>query len=199
MKICTICQNPRRVQIDREIVSGVSLPRVAEIYSLESPSALYRHAKNCISRQLVTAVSKVQTTEAFELLKKIDQIISRAEDIFTRNYLKEKDLTALKALNSQRNTIQLLCQVSASLHQAKQAEIDLLRLKNGETTEESKEQFANAIKILTSAELSVLLAIQEKITNKQRDRDCLAEYTASLTEFQPIISSLFIPPVPKLV
>jgi len=81
---CKICSNPKRLQIDREIVSGGNLSSIAKKYSIPYNS-LYNHAQSHISRQLVQAYRKKELEHNMDLLQRIDQIVARAEDIFHRN------------------------------------------------------------------------------------------------------------------
>src|SRR5512133_2037616 len=128
---CSICTDPQRLEIDRAIVNGGSLASIAKKFEV-SYSTLNRHAAEHISRQLAKAWEKRELADSHDLLNKIDNMISKAEDIFNRNYRAKRDVTALKALDSQRNTIDLLARISYNLHQARLAELELSRQKSGD-------------------------------------------------------------------
>jgi len=176
---CQICTHPKRLEIDREIVSGANLSKLAQFFSVKYHS-LYAHAREHVSRQLSQAMEKKNTEEAFNLLERIDQIVGRTENIFLRNYEKGKDTIALKALSEQRSTFDLLAKISYSLHQAKLAEIELARLNSGESNKEAEVDFQEKIKVLSIPELKVLLALTQKISRQDKTMDPLEPFTSYL-------------------
>jgi hypothetical protein len=165
---CGICLHRRRLELDREIVRGVRLSELAVRFGVDYHS-LRCHAKMHISRQLATVMAKKEITVGEELLETINKIITRAEAIFDRNYKDKKDFLALKALDSQRNTIQLLSNISAQLHAAKMAELELER-KTAGTDEHSKElEWQRKIQVLTNRELKLYQRLTAKIINQNND------------------------------
>lgn len=162
---CRICGHSNRLEIDREIVKGGNLAKIAKNFGVPYHS-LYSHAQEHVSRQLAQVYEKRQLNQDFDLLSKIDSIISRAEKIFKRNYEAQKDGIALKALDSQRSTIELLAKISYSLHQAKLAEIELLHQQSGDTDQHEAEKFQKLLGILTIAELEMFQKLQDKIINQ---------------------------------
>lgn len=165
---CLICTHTNRLEIDREIVKGGNLAKIARVFGVEYNS-LYNHAKEHVSRQLVQAYSKKQLAEDFELVAKIDQIVSRAELIFQRNFDKNRDALALKALDSQRNTIELLAKISYSLHQAKIAELEIIKAQSNEHDSIRVEEIRGQMSVLTKNELLMLNQLQNKIANQSRE------------------------------
>ena len=153
-QVCLICTNSQRLEIDRRIVHGDSIASIARDFEV-SYDSLFSHSKKHISRQLVKAVEQKVMIEGNELMEIIQRIIERAESIFKRNFEKGNDATALKAIDSQRNTIQLLANISAQLHAAKMAELELQKEKNGLTREQEEESFKEQICVLSMEELIV--------------------------------------------
>lgn len=166
--VCKCCTSPDRLNIDREIVQGGNLADISRRYAVPYDS-LWVHSREHIARQLAQVYEKRQLAEKFDLLGKIDNIISRAERIFRRNYAAGKDNTALKALESQRSTIDMLARISYSLHQAKLAEVELLRQTSGEYDQQKQEEFQEGLKILTIPELKMFQRLQEKILNQSNE------------------------------
>jgi len=121
---CIVCSDLRRVKIDRAIVEQGNLAKIAETFDI-SYNSLYQHSKNHVSRQMSQAISTLQAEQSFDLVTRIDSIVNRCEDIFNRNYEAGLDLVALKSLDSQRATLELLAKISYNLSQSKQAEADL--------------------------------------------------------------------------
>lgn len=159
---CSICCHPNRLAIDREIVKNGNLSAIAKNFGV-GYNSLYAHSKDHVSRQLTQAFEKKALEENFDLLGKIDRIITRAEDIFQRNYKNKHDVTALKALDSQRNTIELLAKISYSLHQAKVAEIELKRMEQGDDEQDELEDYQQKLSILTMDELKLYQQLVNKI------------------------------------
>jgi hypothetical protein len=180
---CRICNHNMVSEINRECLSGRSLASIAQKFGVPYNS-LYNHAGSHISRQLTQAMEKKQTAENFDLLHRIDTIVNRAEDIFTRNYNSGKDLTALKALAEQRATFDLLAKISFQLHQAKQAELELARIQSGEITISEETQFQQNLAVLSVEELKVMQRLIEKLETQDSNIQVL--------DFLPTSPTLFI-------
>jgi transposase-like protein len=166
---CKVCNSPDRLAIDRAVVEGKNLAKIAQEYDVPYHS-LYAHSQNHISRQLATVMEKKLVIESNELMETITRIITRAEHIFKRNYIAKKDLLALKALDSQRNTIQLLSNISAQLHAAKIAELQLKKDQSGIDIEEAKAKQAERLAFLTFEELHVYLRLTNKMIYNNNDQ-----------------------------
>lgn len=160
-QVCHCCTNSQRLLIDRQLVEGVSIAQVSRSFGIPYNS-VFNH-KSHISRQLTQVLARQETIHNFNLLEKIDQIILRAEDLFQRNYDKGRDGLALKALAESRNTVELLAKISFQLEQTRQAELELARIQSGEVTIELQDDFQSKLSVLNSAELQVLVQLQEKL------------------------------------
>ena len=169
---CLTCSHSRRLDIDRELVSGNNMSAIARKYDVSYHSLEY-HAKHHISRQLSKAVEIKMTEHNFDLLDRIDKIIRHAESIFDRNYKKRKDGIALKALDSQRQTFELLCKISAHLHQVKMEEA---RAEAEQTQRQSGNEISQSLQILSTDEMIVFARISEKLETQDPKIDCLAEF-----------------------
>jgi hypothetical protein len=167
--ICKICNNSKRIEIDREIVTGKAIAVIAKEFNVSYPS-LYSHSINHVTRQLAQAWDKIQLQQNFDMLGRIDKIMIRCEDIFTRNYNAGKDGMALKAVAEERSTIELIAKISYNLHQAKIAELELLKEKSGETKEQAEEDFKKMLVFLNDEELAVFQRIQRKFLNNNNDK-----------------------------
>lgn len=181
---CKVCIDKNRLQVDREIVSGGNLTKISKKYGLPYHS-VYNHAREHISRQLAQAWSKKEVEEGFDMLARIDDLLRKAENIFTRNYRAKKDGLALKALSESRNTLDLLQRISFSLHQAKLAEIELARERRGESEFQLQEQFTQDLKILNDAELEVFDKLIQKITHQSKWTTVIKDKS---NEFQPALN-----------
>jgi hypothetical protein len=166
--VCTICNHPNRLEIDRKIVEGLNLAKIAKEFHVPYHS-IYQHSQKHITRQLLAVADKKLMIEGNELLETISKIITRAERIFRRNYNDKKDLLALKALDSQRNTIQLLSNISAQLHAAKIAELQLAKDSGEDKQAQLEQEYQNKIQILSIEELKVYQRLQNKILHQNSD------------------------------
>lgn len=165
---CTICTHAKRLEIDRSIVSGAPLARLAQKYAVNYHS-LRRHAENHVTRQLSQAWHKKELESSFDLLHTIDDILQKTEVIFDRNFRAKKDSLALKALESKRQTIQLLANISYSLHQAKLTELEILKEKAGETNAEQKAEYMKGLDNLSIEELKLLQRLIDKAYNGTKE------------------------------
>jgi hypothetical protein len=161
--VCIICNHRKRLEIDRELVTGKSKASIARQFNVSHDSLLH-HESTHLSRQLVQAYEKKEALESLNLLERIDTLLHRAELIFQRNYDQKRDRTALKALSEQRNTIELLSKIAFALHQAKADELQNNRnLWESEQLQSQEQQLS----ILNDAELEML----EKLTAKISEQD----------------------------
>lgn len=160
---CTICLHKSRKDIDRAIVEGNAVAAVARDFSVPY-STLWAHAQSHLSKTIVKAHEKQELVIANDLMDRINSIIARAERIFTRNYEKGKDHTALKALAEQRSTIDLLAKISYQLHQARMAELQLLKEKKIDIRAEEQAEFNQALEYLTFDELKDYQHLQMRLT-----------------------------------
>lgn len=182
-----IVGHPNKLQMERKYLQGSSIASIAREFGVGEES-LRNHVQNNMSRQLVKAYEQKELTSSLDTLSEIDQIITYAKDIFKRNYDKGADITALKALDSQRSTLELLCKISAFLHQTK-----LLELQEAQTgdNEEKNEEFQKSLSVLTTPELKMLLRIQNKLETQDRKDIIIPESPSlfnELQEKQPISS-----------
>lgn len=165
---CLICSSPQRLKIDKEVVQRHALAKIARDFGVPYDS-LYEHAKNHLTRQLTQAFEKQSLIEGNQLLDIINDLIIKAQNIFDRNYQKGADVTALKAIDSVRGTIDLLAKISYQLHQAKMAELELLKEKNVNKSEEQLEMYNQQLKVLTREELRLFQRLLNKINNQNHD------------------------------
>ena len=160
---CIICQSPNRLEIDKQILSGVSLAKISRDYKVPYNS-IARHAKYDITRQLATAFHKKMQVEDFNLLNKIDELLAKAEDIFNRNYDKGRDGMALKALAEQRLVFDLILRISMALHEIKQMEqADIIEMDS----QMQQTQLEQSMQVLTIEELEIF----ERLTRKLETQD----------------------------
>lgn len=156
---CKICSHPKRLEIDKRLVSGHLLSMLSLQYNVPTSSLIY-HRNNHLSRQLTQAYKHKTLAESMNLAQRIDSIIHRAEIIFQRNFDGGRDITALKALSEQRATIDLLARIAQYLHEANQeddAQAEARRQR------EEQEQLTEMLKGLTDDELAMWNFLQKRL------------------------------------
>jgi len=164
-QVCSICIHRHRFEIEKEIVSGCNLRQLAKEYDVDYQS-LYNHSINHVSKSIAMAMEKKELTHSMDLLARIESILQRADDIFTRNYKAQKDDLALKALSEQRNTISLLNNIAAQLTHTKQLEYEMSKDKYKDSEQEVERLYGEGLACLTARELKVFQQIINKIRNK---------------------------------
>ncbi len=168
-QVCQTCNHPNRLEIDRAICRGVSLSQIARKYGVSRDSVGY-HAEHHLSRQLAKAWEKKELAEGMDLLGRIEGILSKAETIFNRNYAKQKDGMALKALAEQRCTIELLAKIAAYMHETRAMELDASQGNyEARRRQEEKEFVSMALDRLNEAEADLWVALLEKIHGQRHD------------------------------
>jgi hypothetical protein len=161
--VCAICNCRDRLQIDREVVEGHSYEAIARRFGVSSGS-ISNHARVHLSRQLTQAYDRKSMAENMDLLARIDHILSRAEAIFERNFKKHHDVTALKALGEQRQTIDMIARIAQYLHEARAAELQSKQSDDEAQREEEAQAFAElVVDRLTPAELDLFEKLSAKI------------------------------------
>ena len=125
-RACTICQNPKRAEIDRRLASGEPSARIARDAGVSLPS-LYRHRLNCLglsssneimkeiahgSAAIALLPSKENLSHAYsELRTRIDEIVAQAQQQGSLH-------VALSGLNSIRATLDSLTRLAGYLQPA---------------------------------------------------------------------------------
>jgi hypothetical protein len=167
--VCSICTHKSRLEIDRLIVAGKSYESISRQFRVSS-AAVSNHSREHLSRQLVQAYEQKEIDESMNLLGRIDKILFHAEAIFERNYQAKHDVTALKALDSQRSTIDLLARISMFLHQARAAELAAAQGDQEAQKKAELEEFAQLIcDRLNPAELDLWEKLAAKIRGDHDD------------------------------
>ena len=165
-QVCRICNHTDRLGIDRELAQGKSKAAISRQYGVTTDS-LSNHEATHLSRQLTQAYEKKELAESMDLLARIEDILSKAKQIFDRNYKLGKDGLALKALGEQRSTIELLAKIASFLHQAR-----ALELEAEATAEEFPLATSEELAVFTDAELKLMVSMGVKL---QKDPSLIVE------------------------
>ena len=183
---CKICNHPKRLQIDRELVQGKSKSGISRKYDVPLNSVDY-HAQNHLSHQLRTAYEKKAAIEGLDLLSEIEELIRRSKRIMDQAESENKLNTALNAIGQARGSYELLSKIAFSLHQARLAELELEREKSGEANAEEIEELSReALDRLTDREADLLLRLIDKANGETNELIEPGQYLPRLDDLKPI-------------
>jgi len=181
-RVCQICDNPKRLAIDRDLVSGKSCQKIAIEFGVDA-QALGRHRDNHLSRQLTQCYERKSEAWAMDLLDHLRDIVNKAEAIFDRNYAKDttaSDIVALNALREQRGTFELLARIVAySQTKAMEQQVQERKAKEIDLSDFSKDE----------------LLVMYKLGLKQGDDDEMD--ILPITPVQPILQPIVTAPIKR--
>ena len=113
-RVCTACGHDERDALNRAVVRGAPLRRIAESHGL-SESALRRHAASCVPRELVAAENAYEAAEAGRLLADALELEARAKSLVDRAETEGDVRAAVVALREARECLALRARVGAEL------------------------------------------------------------------------------------
>ncbi len=162
---CRICEQGNKVvrKLENDYINGMNRGRLAKKYNVSYDSVI-NHINKHLSPKLVQA-SKEQDKEAgSEMLEKINSLYDNMQLIFDRNFDKQgkKDYIALKALDSQRYTIELIAKIANSVYQA--------QLLEKEIEEKERGKVNIPIERLSKAEREVYFHLNRKLLDMSTDQ-----------------------------
>lgn len=111
---CQVCSNPKRLDIDRGLVSGASLSSLAKLYGV-SENSLSLHRDKHLSRQLMKHQETKEIIQGKELLKVIMRLLERCQTILDRAEADGNFSIALGAIREIRGTIALLSNIAIAM------------------------------------------------------------------------------------
>lgn len=82
-RVCVICSHPKRLRIDRMIVQGVAVAKIAQMFDVPYMSA-YNHSRHHVSRQLLKATQMKQALDLEAVSHEFQSLYERAKDLFNR-------------------------------------------------------------------------------------------------------------------
>ncbi len=112
---CTVCAHPRREEIDRALVEGVSAAEISGRYRTVGERAVRRHRSNHPPAKLVMAEKAAQVAEADDLLEQVGDLQRRALAILDKAEEVGELKTALSAIRETRGNLELLAKLLGEL------------------------------------------------------------------------------------
>lgn len=112
---CTVCAHPKREEIDRALVEGVSAAEISGRYRTLGERAVRRHRSNHLPAKLVMAEKAAEVAEADDLLDQVGDLQRRALAILDRAEEAGELKTALSAIREARGNLELLAKLLGEL------------------------------------------------------------------------------------
>ena len=114
MQKCQICLHPNCKDIDRQIVTGANLTKLARDYDL-SYDSMYRHSKLHVSRQMAKAGEIKAQNHGLDVLNELQTLMERTQEILDVAQKKKQNALALSAIRELRGHLTLISQIQAFL------------------------------------------------------------------------------------
>ena len=115
---CTVCAHPKREEIDRALVEGVSAAEISGRYRTVGERAVRRHRSNHLPAKLVMAEKAAEVAEADSLLDQVGDLQRRALAILDTAEAAGELKTALSAIREARGNLELLAKLLGELDES---------------------------------------------------------------------------------
>ena len=112
---CTVCAHPKREEMDRALVEGVSAAEISGRYRTVGERAVRRHRSNHLPAKLVMAEKAAEVAEADNLLDQVGDLQRRALAILDKAEEAGELKTALSAIREARGNLELLAKLLGEL------------------------------------------------------------------------------------
>lgn len=157
---CSICQNPNKLDIDKDIMRIDNLSEIARKWGV-GRDAVERHKRDGhISRQLVTAFKKQEAIQSLNMMSEFQQLMADIKlQIENFKQTKQHGLT-LKATDTLIKLYQVMAQFASAYYQSQVQSSSLDREKiEYEINQEHEQHVKDSYSVLSDIELSILSAI----------------------------------------
>jgi len=162
-QICQVCNHPKRLEIDRQLVQGISHTRISREYDV-SINSVMRHAENHLSRQLVKSMEMKQAMQNAGLVNEIESLLNKSKSILNKAEADGKLNLALNAIRETRGTLELMAKICATIYQIQAQELQAQQGIDDDTTRAQE-----GLEKLTDLELDMLIALTEKMRGERKD------------------------------
>jgi len=112
-RVCTVCNHPSKVEIDRMLVEGEPYRSIAKQFSL-SDATVYRH-KSHLNGTLLKAKEVREIAQADNLLEQVRNLQKRALNILSKTEEAEDWRAATGAIREARGCLELLGKLAGEL------------------------------------------------------------------------------------
>jgi len=149
--LCSVCNNAQVEEINKEIISGTPIRRIAARFGL-SASAVARHKKKHLPETLLQAREAAEVAHADDLLAQVQELQAKALRILQQAERQGDFKIALSGIKEARACLELLAKLQGEL----QNDI-IIRIE--------RRRFINEIAIIVQEEIKDPVKL-ERITNR---------------------------------
>jgi hypothetical protein len=110
-----VCAHPKREEVDRALVEGVSAAEISGRYRTVGERAVRRHRSNHLPAKLVMAEKAAEVAQADNLLDQVGDLQRRALAILDMAEKAGELRTALSAIREARGNLELLAKLLGDL------------------------------------------------------------------------------------
>jgi len=136
-RVCTVCRNPRRPEIDGALLSGASYRKIAERFSL-SATAVFRHRRH-VGQALAKAENASEVARGNALVVQLNQLAQDARRIKTQAELIGDLRTALAGVRELTRLVEVAADLSREqslpLDEAQELFVGMARLVREHVTD----------------------------------------------------------------
>jgi hypothetical protein len=111
---CSVCSHPDVQLINERMLSGVSVRKIAEEFSLGRES-VQRHRHNHLPHELVKSKKMAEMVAADSLIDRIEGLYDKAISIMELAEKDKKYQPAVSAIQQARSSLELLAKISGEL------------------------------------------------------------------------------------
>jgi len=135
-RVCTICQHKRRADIDRALVSGRAISKIALEFNVPEYSVRY-HAENHLSRQLLKANEIREAINTETIAKTFLDLMDRTERLLQRAEESPNLFAQASAIREMRSNLEFLAKWAVTMKQRLQEQQEQEAQAQGETLDQA--------------------------------------------------------------
>lgn len=185
-KTCYTCRHPQIKQINLRLIEGATCKAISLEFELSQDSVyfhkvhhlpkslqkLFEKKTEKMNGELVAKAEEIESakvTDSFDLQERFQFLVKETLGIFEVAKSGGQSLTALKSLDSLRNTYGLLINALDRLEASRRLELEIAKEKQNSSLETQKTEYEENVKILSFEELKMHSRLMDKITNQTTD------------------------------
>lgn len=131
-RVCAICSHKRRLEIDRAVVQGRAISKIALEFGVPEWS-VRAHAENHLSRQLLKADEIRSALDSQSLAREMTDLVDRTKRILDSSEADGQRAVSLAAIRELRASYEFMVKLSMTLHQMRQEQQQQEALSGGAT------------------------------------------------------------------
>ncbi len=155
MQRCQVCVHENVKEINKSIVKGADLAKLAREFST-SYNAMYRHSKEHISRQLATGAEIALKNTGVNVMNELDDLMSETRQILQKAIERDHSGLALKAVQQLRGNLTLISQIQFAIAQQQSNTLDQQEIEEFRKWQAERANIGDQLKELSPEDLSIV-------------------------------------------